>query len=934
LSVTLYGRDELLAEIYATEAGVVVVEGDSGIGKSALLAAMDSGWLSSDSVPGPRQLGSLRGSLQLEIVDEIAEVLGARFRDHPNLVRQSWASLVALLDRAIAISTKEAVRILLSSLHAAVERRFGPAIAASSDAAVASLLEPISGGLNERLQSLATPDLATELLAIAGEVAALTDSRLILRFDSADVLHTDDLALVSELAERSIASLVLVVGFSTVHPTSQPTLARLESRGATRFQLEPLQTGALETWFNEAGIPRAKRQDIIRISSGYPFFVEDAVRLTSAGENLDQIATPNGFTALLRLAWDSLPVDLQPQTMRLSTLTEPPPDDFVTRLLDLDLLEWTARRERLRAAGVFVQRPDGSVWFHDRRREFIWNQILGATERSMICNEVVATMRAWQMDQTTLQGWIIESLVALQESADLTDPSNLYISKLREIGAEEYALLFALIELIEPSGSMGLFADTTLVSEYASSRFGMPSDPVSSLDKLVGLELVVTSSNEHSSIVGLVLPDPLAYPNLIAYTTFAMGQQPWPGFGSTMFSFALRPLLGPFKQASISVGAGTLWDERVALDSLRTKNSDGRPLRSMIALGIVASLDGQPFTSTVEFNDVETRDRARDQIEFYESHRHPDAASIDRLDELPPGRVRGSRATQISKRLNVHSAKQATDSSEAIHEWVAHRSQIEEFFRLHLTNTEASALGRTLPHSTLLEVIADGSWAEFDVANSAAAQVRRIRLQNPQDALNDPLLSLRLRKEGQLRAGERIVRTVVHAGKDPKQPHALRMVADALEDRSARFNAFLPPVRFAADEKAIEKAIVTEQEIQADIVRQLDGSSMVATGPRPGISIHLLLNWRQEGNLGSWHAKLWESDDDLRVISVKIARERIEGSETFAPSAAEADLLSMRDMDSWSRSNAGDAITILSGLIGYQAGDISIDLPAWLLPEP
>ena len=925
--MTLYGRDSALKAIRSTPSGVLIIEGDSGVGKSAVIAALKTGWKRKDHVPGARQLGATRGSLQAAIVDQLAEVLDKHMFEHPELVKSAWKSLTAVLDQMISATSVEAGKIILASIHGVIEKRVGRQSADAASAAIMKAILPIGSSVSDRLLNLTAPDLATPLLSVADEVASICVGRLVLRLDAAETLHPDDLALLSELAERSVPSLVIVAGFSTVTPSSLSSLAGLEARGAGRLALEALDPLGLQSWFAAESVPRDQWRSIAKLSSGYPFFVDDAIKLVKAGEPLDKLSTPNAFESLLKLAWNALPLPLKPLAMKLSAFIEPPDESYILTVLSLPQLEWSTMREALLSSNVFVSRPDGEVWFHDRRRNFIWNALMTAKDRAAASDELLPTLRSWQAAQKYVDPWMVESLPELMRGAKGEVVPGQYLGNLYGLNSDGLTVLFALVELIEQSGDLGMYASTPEVVSYALARFGQPDDPVATLEELHRLDLVVSSTNEHVSIIGLKLPDPLAYPALIAWIADHLGKMPRRGFASATFASIIRPHMAGFTSAVTGIGDGTLREHRASLESIKSSEKPTRPLRQIPALGVVALVDGQAITSTVSFKSPADRDAAISRLNEYESSRQSHEAAVVRLVTLPPKKLRGHRLVGIAKQLDEYESTIDLSSSDKVTRWAESRVQIAEIARKHLSDIEASAFGTTEPRSMLLEVRGAQAWAEFEVTHSKSAELREVVLVDPKDALNDPLLALKFQRDGFLKPGERITRTTVRSRSKGPEKSALRDVADHFASRARSFNSYLDNERFPADEVALEEAIQGEQTIRRQLVMDLQAAGLVKN---PSIklddSIHVLLHFIDEKYGSRWHADAYTVADGLGRVIVRVGQTPLE-RDGWKPSKASAELLEISDVDAIASQSIGDANYTFSEMLGYEPYDFQIERP-------
>jgi len=298
------------------------------------------------------------------------------------------------------------------------------------------------------------------------------------------------------------------------------------------------------------------------------------------------------------------------------------------------------------------------------------------------------------------------------------------------------------------------------------------------------------------------------------------------------------------------------------------------------------------------------------------------------IEILPPSKVRSTRVVGVAKRLKLFNESVEVGSPTQFRKWIEDTATIAEIVRGRLEPVEASALGRVAPHSTLIEMLADGSSAEFDVAGSRIAETRDIRLDDPRDALNDPLLELKLRRDGQLLPGERIARTLVRMGpRSGAEKHPLRVVADAYEERANRFNRSLNNLYLQPNAADLESFVRAEQDVWTDIVRELESHGLVEEMPAAGASRHILLSWG-EGTFGpGWHYESYEIDDGRRGVLLRIDSTLHRDLTSMKPSSEVAELLEIDDVDAVVRSSMGYADSAIGALLGYGDYDVRIAPP-------
>ena len=119
------GRSGDLSDLHAIVNGVVCIVGDSGIGKSDLLAALAHGWDTTDVVAPASVLSAIERSLQATLADAIGDCLANYTSAHDGLLTRVTQGFGSLLDRATSAGAKEATQLLIASAFAAVEAKLG-----------------------------------------------------------------------------------------------------------------------------------------------------------------------------------------------------------------------------------------------------------------------------------------------------------------------------------------------------------------------------------------------------------------------------------------------------------------------------------------------------------------------------------------------------------------------------------------------------------------------------------------------------------------------------------------------------------------------------------------------------------------------------------------------------------------------------------------
>tara|TARA_R110002051_G_scaffold261167_1_gene321072 strand:- start:2304 stop:5099 length:2796 start_codon:yes stop_codon:yes gene_type:complete len=915
------GRVADIAALQSFSAGVVCVVGDSGIGKSDFLAALSDGWESTDCVAHPAVLGALEGSLQAAVADAVADCLAEYTSAHASVIELVKNGLNALLDRAAAAGAKEMTQLLIVGVLSAVESKYGKEVAASLRSGLTDVLFTAEADLHARLRSLSTPDMATTLLSYIDAVVELTGGRLVLRFDGGEQLADSEFALLSELASRAIDGCLIIVTFNAQHPDTGIRLGKIEMRGALHHELSPLHTDEIESWLRDASVPSEFWDKIVRESAGYPFFVAEMVSLYGSGRLGEVVATPDGFDQLLRLTWSSLDAQKQLIATRLSCFPEPPSADFLSEFIGISAVEWSVMSGSLRDSRVFVSRPDGSSWFHDRRRDFIWREMLDETGRSSVAEEAIVGLQT-AVAAKRLQGeWPFVAMAGLLEAGAPSVTTDPYLRQLSELSSDQLAIMFSLLELSDLRGDEGRAIRTVEVVRHALSTFEMPSDPIAALESLSDRGFIVVRSNESVSFTVANFPSQFATLMLGAKIRESLRRRPVLMLGTTTFDLFIRPLIGNFSFASIAVSRGTLLGHRKALDDLRQKKRDPRDITRLPSLGIDFLFGSQPINASVVFPSVADRDVAESTLLAYDNNNdNDDKIHVTSVHRFPAERVQLARVASVLEKLA------GTPPTLSVLERAVEIVRITEAIRLTLAPAAASAIDWVMPRSLLIDTSGpSGSWWELQIRGGDEATVAEIEAFGEIDPGTDPLAELKLRRDGHIGTDQTVEGLTVHFGSSPGA--AIRPgqeVANELKKQVRSYNRGLATVAISLDEAELQSLIAIEravnhQQIVALVEAELGGLVL----PHDDSSVYIFLQYADDDEVFGemLYATSFAFDDQQNKVVVKILTPG-EPHPSLRLTEDESEQFEMPSVASLQSSSDGFAREVLAPFLGWGPEDI------------
>lgn len=919
----LYGRDAEHFKVIHGPGGVMLITGDSGIGKSTFLVALTAGWRPTDLLAAPISLGSVRGSLQSAFATGLGDCLHQYMIAEPEPGKLIWDRLRDVVTRASTGAARQIGEIAVGVAFTYVESKFGKDFTKVIRAALTEVLQPTTESFDAQLAQLIVPDAAIELLSLAGEIAKYTGRRLVILLDDGDRLSADDRALLAELASTQDDAVRILVCANDADSGGAEVRRMVRARNARSLRLEALSEPAIEAWLDAEGIPSARWETIVHVSSGYPMFIAEAVRLTKDDVSLAEIQAPDSFDALLEASWRALDNELQVIATKLAGYADPPETAFLADYLGIEQLRFLAARRSLIDRGVFVRRADGQEWFHERRRVHLWHRILGSEERRHVAQLAMAASRKWLDSHSRIDAWIFASIPSLVRELP-EDERDDYLAKLLVLGREELALLWAMMEIIEPDGQFGLFADTGKIVQYASVRAQPMVNPLAALERLTELGLIGGAANDQMSITGMVTPHALGLAALIGEIERAFSVRPVQRLASSAFNAFIRGDLAPFNAAVISLGEDSVSAQRSAFGELQKNEKAFRPLEKTPGLGLVFTFDDEPVSVTATFDSPKQRDGARQKIQDRSSA--SSRLTVRRMLDLPPDRVRCARYGLLMKELGLGSTKQTMTGAGDLLEHLDRRSRTIAILRTATNEYEAAVLRIAGARRYLLD--ADGApqnWVEYEVFGGRDGGAVEIHPEGG-PLREDPLRDLRLRAAGVLKPDEQILRRTARYSHDGEVLHPLREVVDFVEKNGRAFNRLLPKVRVAFDGNELAAAIQAELAVRAGLRAALaaDGLAKQDTSPDDSLFIGLYTESPEVEGWAGWMATTFGVADGRGTITVHVLPEGASIT-MWKPSVEELHSVGIDDPALIRSSGNGGASYVLADLLGYDADDIRFD---------
>lgn len=916
---SLYGRQGDFDNVTNSEPGLLLVVGDSGIGKSSFLSSLDA-WPGESLISKPIVLKSTEGSLQTAMADAISDCISHYLKDASD-PHTAWTVLKSLGERVATVSGREVVRAVLSGSLAYVESKIGKEAVAIGKSVLGDIAKGGVLGFDEQLAKVRVPDHTTELCDIAAALSETAERPVVLRFDNAERLAPGDQGLMAELADAVRGNVRIVVCVTPHDEAGDDLIHKVAMRGDPPYELRPLATPAVEQWLASADVPKARWDTITRLSSGYPFFINDAVQLSGPDGSLDDISAPKGFLALMQASWKRIPAPIQSLAARLTPFADPPSEEFLMNYLGMDIVELGVLITTLVDSGIFVIRSDGEAWFHDRRRLFIWEKVLPDKYRKHVAAETLDALAVWIEDREGIEYWVPPAAAAVTRAAaplSVAVPS----SPFHTMPDEGVALLWGLIEVIEPDSSRAPYAEIAEVIRHSEARSGLSLDALALVGQLEAEKLVETLETPNVRLIRSRIDSNAAFAALLGEIQLRFHSTPRPRLASAVFDAFVRPALGEFDAAVVSLGRTSLGDhKKLSSQLLRSARIIGGN-REPLTLGATVSVDDQLISFTAKFPTSKSRTDAERAIEGISALTR---VQLERVVPLPQPRLQYARYRLGVETLGGDLQPTANPTYE----------EVLRFFDLRARYT--NALG-TVSSRDEIEVLDLGgrryllsvhdssstwgrSWTGFEVLTDEPQppQVVSDIVSTPRD----PLAELRLRAAGKLAAGEQIARTVFQAGTEISLPHPLVAVLEDIEKAGKAYNDGFRSLLLPPDAALLERKIQTERHRVFDVIDALSSAEAVGAGvPRRSL---LLAFWEDTesgwpSDFGNWSACAFEIDDGQGAVLVR----RLDQSpvrDKWRPDVLVPEVFEGYLGAEPVSSERGDASWIISRLLGYADHD-------------
>ncbi len=695
-ALSLFGRNASIRQLISSSAGVVIVTGDSGIGKSALLEHLvDLADPLQLIAPHVIRVRHSSGALKYALLESLQQVIEELI--HQKGEAQTIASHIAATAKKLAGAKARELpnvigRILLGVLRDRIGRETADVVAEF----VGELRTSFQEDLSSRLAAEADKDAVDTLIAFVAEVQTFADRPVVLSLDSGERLSEEDLALLADLCEQLPPDVRIRIGFSTHDVESQRKVEGVVIAGAREVRLEGLSTDAVGEWMNNCGLASSRASEVMQVTDGYPLYVQDVIAYMREGEDISGIEPTDMLGYITKRSWESLDLHVAVIARKLSGFTDPLPLPRLLELLGLNIHAWAEVEMRLQAARIFCAKVNGRPWFHELRRRYVWESILSTDGRSEVAHDTVEELLDEFVTERrfSVLGTIAD--LASQSQPHATDPD---VASTLAMGSAALAVAAALIELAEPASGVPALA-TSDVLDYARSVFNPSGDLISGLHDLEDRGLISLAASSDSVVLLPQWKTPIIPAIIGGRTANELGRVPVSGAASMIFQDALAPKLGRFTSARYGLGRPDMTQLAASIPPRRSGTGPDSAVflgTHQPSIGMRGVFGGAPVFACVTYEEDAARDSALPGIQGLHANLGGAQFSIVDAMALPSGAIASRRflsaAELVVGKMLLGSTKIQMDSALPIDEALSIKADTIKYVRSRSSQLERIAYG-------------------------------------------------------------------------------------------------------------------------------------------------------------------------------------------------------------------------------------------------
>ncbi|MBT2587845.1 ATP-binding protein [Arthrobacter sp. ISL-95] len=916
-----YGREAELRQLSVSQRRCIVVHGDSGIGKSTLLrhVAMNA---AGRQVPiNVANLQRAPGAIHHALIAQLASVLEVHVQSRP-AIDDTLQLLKAAALRLGAVGGKELARVVAEELLNLLKAKLGPDFGEPIGKVITEILRSEDESLRGKLENASEIGTAEVVLAFAEEVTNITQTDMRLVLDRAERLTDADRSILLDLIELLPQKVQVIVGLSTSKQSDVQFLSDMILSGAEAVAVEALPVQVIQEWLNEAGLTRPSVDILRRVTAGYPFFLEQAISLVSAGQNVEDLSPGAAFQELMRLSWNTLSPLAKTVGRKLALFRDCPPDSFIVKLLDMDQLAWSAVRDELELTHIFIRDAAESSWFHDRRRDMIWKTLMVTSDRAEAASTALNRLSSWLESERDIPSWAIASMPDLLAQPSLLQNLPQSFVKVTELSTAGLAVLLGLLELTERSENPeSAFVETATLLTYVSRLAEMESDPVGALEELQTAKFVYTHSEGSQSITTTTLPDVLTYIAILGRMTTDFGRWPVPRLASQLFNQYFSPLLKGFTLANFGLGSPALATVAGETQKAAEHKASLHDTLSMPSLALTADLEGRTFYLGAIFSAEEDRNDAIARLSEAAQALGRANITLNHVLSVPTRRLRSQRFKRLLRLGKVDTLPAESYNALTDIERAGVRLSVTELARGMMNDQERGGSGLERSRGILIDVESSSSYLEVhligDSPRAAEINIRQAKL----TPFKDPLFMFKLRGAGFVQASEQVESFHESLGSPANRQNRnpVEETVDDITKRLEKFNRLLSPVLISFDE--IEDRV---RESRQEVIEDLKSLAIAGYCSVEHVSsveneeLRILISPADAPWNGGYHGILLRRPGNGDAITVNVL------TQSEAKVFNELEETESPRLEGWRQATYAFADDLVAELLGYKYGDVHI----------
>jgi hypothetical protein len=919
----LFGRTREIVRLAASRAALTLLTGDSGVGKSAVLAAAQAE--TRDAIaPDPRSLPSSGGALQRLLIEGIAAALAA-----DTAARGPGSALAARLagaaERVVAQGGQALVRLIGQEVLALVRGQLGESVGEGLEAYAAALKQPADERLAVRLHNAVDRGASELVLSFAAELLqSLENQSVVLAFDAGERLAPEDVRVLADIADGLPEGMRIRLAVSTYAGGRQDIVDELGSVGAAvaDIELKGIDEDGIREWLDAQELTDVDAAQMQRATGGYALYLGDLIAHLKDGGEIEQAPLHEQLARRTEEAWRGLTAEVAGRARRLCVLADPLEAEVTASLLGLTLSEWAETQERLQRARIFSIDVNGRPWFHEQRRRYLLEQKLESEERAAACVDGVAVVCA--IAQETGRTDRLAELAELLPHASALLEENEQLRAVVALDAPQLALCAAFVELSEPSMGEAPMIDAQALLRHARRVFEIPDNLIAALRQLGKGPLVQLMAQEHGAIARSLLAEQLVVFAIIGRARRGLTRAPIPGAAGAVFETVIRPRAEPFLATGYGIG-----DTRMA--GLGAESVELR--RRLGALALIDGRDtgpnlllrghygGRPFYAHLSFQEDSQRERAYNELhelrtEVLDQPFEVSDLLLHPLQAIPARRFLLAARRLLRGDLNLSfdgtTASRKLTAAKTMEERLETRAAVIRLVRERTTVTERYAMDIDKPIGFLFHD--DRKFRHIAEVIGGREDARPVA-EPARHSVNEPFWAYMIEQSGSLTPHERVaIVKFSMGGSDRHSDPAIEALAD-LAKQAAHFNAVQQRVRIELNDLGLADQIEQALNRRLDDAQALHESGLFGEDldpPAPAAyEIRLIQESAGEGLLTR----------AAEVVARSTVGDRDRVTVTVADSMTPMSEVMSEETIAWRQGRAHD---LIADLLGHRVDDVRL----------